>query len=68
MFITNLMSEYTKQITVHLNFLVQEKLNNTTDFNAYADKVLSNYFGINYEDAYPNYTGPNKWNLEENEV
>jgi len=60
------MSEYTKQITVHLNFLVQEKLDNISDLNAYADKVLSDYFGINYDEAYVNYTGPNKWIIEEN--
>jgi hypothetical protein len=58
------MSEYTKQITVHLNYLVQEKLDNTTDLNAYADKVLSDYFGIPYDEAYSNCTGPNKWTIE----
>jgi len=57
------MSDYTKQITVHLNYLVQEKLDNTTDLNAYADKVLSDYFGINYDEAYSNCTGPNKWGI-----
>ena len=40
-----------KQITVHLNMLVQEKLNNSEV--DYADEILSKYFGISFEEAYP---------------
>ncbi len=56
------MSIYTKQITVHLNYLVQNKLKDLgEDQNNYVDEVLSNYFGIEYEEAYPDYTGIKKW-------
>jgi len=42
-----------KQITVHLNKLVLEELKKTENPNLYADRVLSEYFGIQYKDAYP---------------
>lgn len=42
-----------KQITVHLNKLVLKRLKEIDDPNLYVDEVLSKYFGIKYEDAYP---------------
>jgi ATP-dependent Clp protease adapter protein ClpS len=48
------MIAYTKQITVHLNTILQDKLDNIKNPNSYVDEVLSKYFGISYEDAYPN--------------
>lgn len=48
------MSNYKSEITVHINTLLIETLTKTTkDVNAYIDEVLSNYFGIAYEEAYP---------------
>jgi len=55
------MSQYTKQVTVHLNILLHNELKKASeDINMYADKVLSEYFGITHEEAYPNCT-TNNW-------
>lgn len=56
------MPSYKIGITVHLNPLLAERLSNAAPDNesSYADKVLSEYFGITYEEAYPN-CKKNKW-------
>ena len=47
------MTNYKSGITVHLNTLIIEALANTSNASAYVDEVLSGYFGISYEEAYP---------------
>jgi len=49
------MSIFKSEITVHLNTLLLEALTKAAPGreNAYVDEVLSKYFGIAYEEAYP---------------
>jgi hypothetical protein len=45
------MTNFKTEITVHLNTLLIKELEKVS--SAWIDEVLSNYFGVTYETAYP---------------
>jgi len=45
------MTNFKSEITVHLNILLIQELDKVS--SAWIDEVLSNHFGVTYEQAYP---------------